>query len=248
MFGSIGPTELILIFVLALLVFGPKKLPEIGKSVGKALREFKKASDEIKGRIEEEIQASEIKDVHRDIQSGMNSLRDGIRDIGNVTGVTDLKKELASATDLNAPPSSPPASQVPAAQVPDPYAQPYASTDAGNVESSVPLPTETAPSGIAETAVPVGSAIYPPVEAVETPAQSPYDQPGPRTGETLSSSAKKPSPKSRTAPRSSGRKAAPVPSSLAKKTAQGKPRPLAKSSGRTKPPKLRKSSGSGRSN
>src|SRR5512135_3119534 len=101
MFGSIGPTELILIFVIALLVFGPKKLPEIGKSVGKALREFKKASDEIKGRIEEEIQASEIKDVHRDIQSGMNSLRDGIRDIGNATGVTDLKKDLASVTDLN---------------------------------------------------------------------------------------------------------------------------------------------------
>ncbi|MCJ7485786.1 MAG: twin-arginine translocase TatA/TatE family subunit, partial [Candidatus Aminicenantes bacterium] len=51
MLGSIGPAELILIFVIALLVFGPKKLPEIGRSVGKALREFKKTSEEIKGRI-----------------------------------------------------------------------------------------------------------------------------------------------------------------------------------------------------
>ena len=58
MFGSIGPAELILIFIIALLVFGPRKLPEIGRSVGKALREFKKASDEIKTRIEDEIQAS----------------------------------------------------------------------------------------------------------------------------------------------------------------------------------------------
>jgi sec-independent protein translocase protein TatA len=62
MFGSIGPAELVLIFIVALLVFGPKKLPEIGKSVGKAIREFKRTSEEIKGRIEDEIQASEIKD------------------------------------------------------------------------------------------------------------------------------------------------------------------------------------------
>ena len=75
MFGSIGPAELILIFVIALLVFGPKKLPEIGRSVGKALREFKKTSEEIKGRIEEEIEASEIKDIRKDIQAGVDDLR-----------------------------------------------------------------------------------------------------------------------------------------------------------------------------
>jgi len=94
MFGSVGPTELILIFIIALLVFGPKKLPEIGKSVGKALREFKKASEEIKGRIEDEINASEIKDVQRDLRDGMNSLRDGIHGLADATGVTDLKNEL----------------------------------------------------------------------------------------------------------------------------------------------------------
>jgi sec-independent protein translocase protein TatA len=79
MFGSIGPAELILIFVIALLVFGPKKLPEIGRSVGKALREFKKTSDEIKGRIEEEIEASELKDIRKDIQSGVDDLRSGVK-------------------------------------------------------------------------------------------------------------------------------------------------------------------------
>jgi sec-independent protein translocase protein TatA len=79
MFGSIGPTELILIFVIALLVFGPKKLPEIGRSVGKALREFKRTSEEIKGRIEEEIEASEIKDIRKDIQSGVNDLKSGVK-------------------------------------------------------------------------------------------------------------------------------------------------------------------------
>ena len=55
MFGSIGFPELVIIFIIALLVFGPKKLPEVGRSVGKAIREFRRTSDEIKGRIENEI-------------------------------------------------------------------------------------------------------------------------------------------------------------------------------------------------
>ena len=55
MFGSIGMPELLLIFVVALLVFGPKKLPEIGRQIGRALNEFKRASNEFKSQIETEI-------------------------------------------------------------------------------------------------------------------------------------------------------------------------------------------------
>jgi len=57
MFGSVGMPELILIFIVALLVFGPKKLPEIGKSLGKGLAEFKRASEDLKKTIEDEIEA-----------------------------------------------------------------------------------------------------------------------------------------------------------------------------------------------
>jgi TatA/E family protein of Tat protein translocase len=92
MFGSVGPTELILIFIIALLVFGPKKLPEIGKSVGKAIREFKKASDEIKGRIEEEIQASEIKDLGKDIKTTVQEFHDGIKKELSTSPPEDLNK------------------------------------------------------------------------------------------------------------------------------------------------------------
>lgn len=46
MFGSLGAPELIVIFVVALLVFGPSKLPELGKSLGEAIRGFKKATSE----------------------------------------------------------------------------------------------------------------------------------------------------------------------------------------------------------
>lgn len=46
MFGSIGMPELIVIFVIALIVFGPSKLPDLGKSLGEAIRGFKKAVTE----------------------------------------------------------------------------------------------------------------------------------------------------------------------------------------------------------
>jgi sec-independent protein translocase protein TatA len=86
MFGNIGPTELIVILVIALLVFGPKKLPEIGRSIGRAVREFKKTSEEIRGRIEDEIAASEVKDVARDLQSEIKSAGEDIQktlDVGD---------------------------------------------------------------------------------------------------------------------------------------------------------------------
>ena len=63
MFGSLGLPELLLIFVVALIVFGPRKLPEIGKTLGKALNEFKKASDELKNTIEREVHVEEIKNT-----------------------------------------------------------------------------------------------------------------------------------------------------------------------------------------
>ncbi|HVE65831.1 MAG TPA: twin-arginine translocase TatA/TatE family subunit [Thermoanaerobaculia bacterium] len=67
MFGPIGVPELIVIFLVALLVFGPRKLPELGKTLGKGLAEFKRASDDLKRTIEDEIeqgkhQVSEIRD------------------------------------------------------------------------------------------------------------------------------------------------------------------------------------------
>jgi TatA/E family protein of Tat protein translocase len=59
MFGSIGMPELIIIFVIALIIFGPRKLPELGRSLGKSLSEFKRASNELKSTLEEEIRLDE---------------------------------------------------------------------------------------------------------------------------------------------------------------------------------------------
>src|SRR5579872_262248 len=59
MLGSIGMPELIIIFIIALIIFGPRKLPELGRSLGKSLAEFKKASNELKSTLEEEIRMEE---------------------------------------------------------------------------------------------------------------------------------------------------------------------------------------------
>jgi TatA/E family protein of Tat protein translocase len=56
---DIGLQELVLIFVIALLVFGPKNLPQLGRSLGRAMREFRKASDEFRSTIETNLQMNE---------------------------------------------------------------------------------------------------------------------------------------------------------------------------------------------
>ncbi len=65
MFGTLGGPELFLIFVVALIVFGPRKLPEIGKSLGKMMAEFRKASNEFRSTIESEVEAEKIRESMR---------------------------------------------------------------------------------------------------------------------------------------------------------------------------------------
>ncbi len=59
--GSIGMPELVIIFVIALIIFGPRKLPELGKSLGRSINEFKRASNELKNTLEDEIRVEEQK-------------------------------------------------------------------------------------------------------------------------------------------------------------------------------------------
>ena len=63
MFGSLGMSELVIILVIALIIFGPRKLPELGRSLGKSIGEFKRASNELRSTIEEEIRIEETRPV-----------------------------------------------------------------------------------------------------------------------------------------------------------------------------------------
>ena len=61
--GNLGMQEILVIFILALIVFGPRKLPELGKSLGKGLAEFKRASNELKQTWEEEVRLDKEKEA-----------------------------------------------------------------------------------------------------------------------------------------------------------------------------------------
>ena len=68
---NLGFPEIVIIFVIALLIFGPRKLPELGKSLGKGLAEFKRASNELKRTWEEEVKSEEeeLRKIQRDINT-----------------------------------------------------------------------------------------------------------------------------------------------------------------------------------
>ncbi|MBM3807532.1 MAG: TatA/E family twin arginine-targeting protein translocase [Acidimicrobiia bacterium] len=61
--GPIGMPELIVIAIIALIIFGPRKLPELGKSLGRSLNEFRKASTDLQNTLEQEIKIEEQKET-----------------------------------------------------------------------------------------------------------------------------------------------------------------------------------------
>lgn len=75
MFG-IGMPEMLVILALALIVIGPKKLPDLAKSLGRAMREFKKATNELKETIQLESELSDVKDTFNDFSDDVKKAVD----------------------------------------------------------------------------------------------------------------------------------------------------------------------------
>ena len=118
--GPLGVPEMIFIFVLALLVFGPKKLPELGKSFGKGMAEFRRASNELKTTFQTEMDnieretklketANEIKtEVNKQISSNYDDSEDDYYeydDTPNDSGASAAKSKTASKTETSESPS-----------------------------------------------------------------------------------------------------------------------------------------------
>ena len=107
MLGPFGGWELVFLFILALVIFGPKKLPEIGKTIGKGMREFKKATDDLKTNWEEHVRESEkdtsIQELKQTIHQVTSDVQESTADVtrqiqshtADLTG--DLKSDLESA-------------------------------------------------------------------------------------------------------------------------------------------------------
>ena len=102
---NLGIPEMIFIFVLALIIFGPKKMPEIGRQIGRALAEFKRASNEFKAQIETEIQQMEVETHVPSYASETSAPPEHTVAIG--TG--EPTGETASAAELPTPELIPPA-------------------------------------------------------------------------------------------------------------------------------------------
>ncbi len=105
MFGSIGFPELLMIFIVVLLVFGPKKLPEFAKLLGKVVREFRSTVDQAKSAIEDEMykegMADSIKGISRDVKEALNITGDIGKDVKDALDVTGgMRSELKDAMDI----------------------------------------------------------------------------------------------------------------------------------------------------
>jgi TatA/E family protein of Tat protein translocase len=102
--GQLGFSEMLMIFVIALLVFGPKKLPELGKSLGKGIREFKKATDELKSNWEDHVKdiAEPINDMKRDIHNMGQSIKTDVYNQLEKSVETAQPKELPAPAETAA--------------------------------------------------------------------------------------------------------------------------------------------------
>jgi TatA/E family protein of Tat protein translocase len=102
MFGSIGMPELIVILVIALIIFGPRKLPELGRSLGRSLGEFKKASSELQRTLDEEIRLEDTKErraATRAEQDSAIAAAQPIPQASTTTAATEAAPEPAPADE-----------------------------------------------------------------------------------------------------------------------------------------------------
>jgi Tat protein translocase TatB subunit len=91
MFGPVGFWEIVMIVLIALVLFGPKKLPEVAKTVGKTWRDFKRAIDDAKATIEHEIDKV---DLRSDIKTIDNTIKDTLtHEVNKTISETDDEKK-----------------------------------------------------------------------------------------------------------------------------------------------------------
>jgi len=96
MFGSIGGFEMLVLAVIGLLVFGPRRLPEIGRTLGKAMIEFRRAAMELRTSIEREVNLEEVKETTRAIQDAVPRISDLMPKMSDL--VPPLEDEAAGLT------------------------------------------------------------------------------------------------------------------------------------------------------
>ena len=154
--GTLGGQEIAVIFILALVLFGPKKLPELGRTIGKAITEFRRASNDLKATFEREMQTLE-----RESQS-----------LSQVTNVTagDIFNRAINYDPDHETRSLPPAETAWNPQEPQKV---DAESQASEHQTSASLSTATDPSTVGASAIPGAESNGTIAEAVPSPEPVP---------------------------------------------------------------------------
>lgn len=92
MFGPFDGFEIIVLLALGLMIFGPRRLPEIGRTVGKALFEFRRAASELRSSLEREIDLEDVRKASGQFHKEVSQVRDSVS-----RGVLDPKKSFDEA-------------------------------------------------------------------------------------------------------------------------------------------------------
>lgn len=105
MFGSLGAPELLFIFALALLIFGPSKLPELGRTLGKAMAEFRNAANDFKRTLNAEAIEREMRDAdpRRAVRDTLADAKKEMDEILKGGGPRAARKDAAGPADAGAP-------------------------------------------------------------------------------------------------------------------------------------------------
>jgi len=113
---NLGFSEMVFLFFLALLIFGPKKLPEIGRQIGRFMNEFKRASNEFRSQIEAEINSLEAEvppQILPPIQAPLNSLASRIFNPPPPAKLEAAEAQIAAAETAPPPAPNPPTKVAP---------------------------------------------------------------------------------------------------------------------------------------
>lgn len=164
--GTVGVQEMAIIFILALVLFGPKKLPELGRTIGKAITEFRRASNDLKATFEREMQTLE-----RESQSISQITQVTAGDVFNraINYEPDHETRSLPPAETAWNPLEPQKTDSESHESPDPYA-PENQTSAS---LNTPLSTATDPSNVGASAIPGAESTETIAEAVPSPEPVP---------------------------------------------------------------------------